>query len=710
MEQEFVTKLLQRLGINTSSSMIDAINDGNKENEFLLQQQQQQQQLEPNDRGNAVVEWNDEIMSPIQIAATTTTTTTQPLNQKELFTPIPPTWTEQEEMETSLDLFASPPNAVHTKQTNDPFEISSHDDNQTKTSSVEVTRAARYSSTSSSHKNYHSPSHLRYRRDDNNDDNGNTDRMKKRYASTSGKRGADMVRLRRDPNDSEDSNNDDIHPIMVPSPSKFLLQAIDRMSMIDHDDDSDDQYIDNNDHMDLFLSSQSPIVAAAAAAASTTTPTVAFDVSPKSIEDKKKSHRRTTSMESIEVDDDISFGDNDSSGNISTYPNLNPHRPSHPHRGANDYDSLVETTMLLDNKHIHWDYDHTLVKNAPTDVRLRHGETLRYPKLTTHRSRPTTMGNRTALAPPTLTQSYPDPFRLYDEAVQRQLYRFYTKMMMHRDQRTLRRCGAVLSITEQQITDMVLKLHLDHPVLDDVVVENNDNKSVPLRGKTLIVARSKDELDMWRRTFREGSGLSIINHAAMTIAQRKHPLFPAKLVHYDVVLSTYDAIKSADIGMKIDPTTGLAITKTDLTDTNGWYTTNSSARQSQPLHRSRGAAEGEGLDANTSCSKALSAVHKLDWCRILFVDVLGRKGYLTKPDTTARVQAVRALNARVRWAFLVDNMMSSKEENVVDKATQTMCDRNTLISLASTLRHPMSSDDNVDIAKLRQAIIFDFQP
>jgi hypothetical protein len=109
---------------------------------------------------------------------------------------------------------------------------------------------------------------------------------------------------------------------------------------------------------------------------------------------------------------------------------------------------------------------------------------------------------------------------------------------------------------------------------------------------------------------------------------------------------------------------------------------------------------------------------------------------MTKADTTARVQAVRALNAHQRWIFLVDPTTTACEVNhntfnpVVKKHTttnttqrmtttttsvtridrstsSTLCDRSSLLSLASTLRYPVTEDDNVDVAELRQEIVLE---
>ena len=603
-------------------------------------------------------------------------------------------------VDTSLDLFASPVAVVATTNHNNPppNKLDAPPLGTTTTSSasssVEITRAARHVDNESDATATPPPD-----RDDPYHQNNNN---KKRYASTSGKRGADLVRLRRRREENDDDDDDMVvfHP--PSSPSQFLVRAIDRLSVMD-------------DHRDIFSSSQSPIVAAAADTSPFTTTTEIYR-SPATTNrhHHQMDHRRTTSMESIEADG-ISFQvGNDDDNNNSDGSSISCDRestmstnPVPPHRG-NDYDSLVETTMLLDTQQVHWDYDHTLVKNAPTDVRLRQGETIRYPKLTVpgrSRTRPT----GSTIAPIGLTQSYPDPFRGYDDTVQRQLNQFYAKLIGPNRRSIRRRNCAILSMAEQQVTDVVLKLHLDHGVMDDSTEHAHQN--VPFRGKTLIVTRSKDELDLWRRTFREGSGLSIVNHASMPLAQRKHPTLSAKLVHYDIVLSTYDAIKSPDMAIKVDTTTGLAIAHADHTTSDGWYTTTTTATK-QSQHNRSGDIKGK----NQEICKALSAVHKLHWSRIILVDVLGRKGYLTKGDTTARLQAVRALNAHLRWAFFVVSDMSGGDQtnttknakSAIDSAQTLLCERNTLLSLASTLRHPASGDDKVDIDQIRQEIVHNF--
>jgi hypothetical protein len=47
-------------------------------------------------------------------------------------------------------------------------------------------------------------------------------------------------------------------------------------------------------------------------------------------------------------------------------------------------------------------------------------------------------------------------------------------------------------------------------------------------------------------------------------------------------------------------------------------------------------------------------------------------------------------------------------KSAIDSAQTLLCERNTLLSLASTLRHPTSGDDKVDIDQIRQEIVHNF--
>jgi hypothetical protein len=629
IEQQFVSDLLQRLRINGGKCNKENVLQHSTIDEHCLNEKLnyrfQSSIRNSSDGINGEVSSDNIETSNTETSMNLLSPITQPqrnevsAQQKIDFSPFP---TDQV-TNISMELLSSSQNFPDMDDRSDGLASS-----VTKVSSVEVTRAV-----STTDKGYDSP--IASPRFD-----------KKRYASTSGKRGADMVRLRLD------------DELEVPSPSKFLINAVDRLSMGDNVDS-------------MFPSSQSPI-------APVTSP-----YSPMSTNNKEES-----SIESIEAD--ISFGNhqNNSSSEIDDYEFDHATNGQPPY----DNDSLVETTMLQD-KRVRWDFDHKLTKDAPTDVRLRYGETLRYPKLSTERRKGPTLP---------LTQSFPDPYRFYDDKMQQRLVNLYS-WILQRDQSTTltsqSKSGVILSITEQQIADIILKLHLDFPLLDNRDV--GSTMCSPLIGKTLIVTRSKDELEMWRRSFREGSALSIVNHASMPTAERKNPSCSKKLVHYDVVLTTYDALKSSDIAIKVDNTTGFAITTADGISNDGWYTAFQSQKQDI----------NHAPNNNVNTCKTLSALHKLNWGRMILVDILGRKGYVTKSDT-ARVYAIRALNADTRLVFLTRSVSATNDGkkncpsiimNGIDALIKS--DRSALTSLSYVLRREASE---TDVATIHQEFVIDF--
>eukprot|EP00956_Cyclotella_meneghiniana_P017917 scaffold29502_cov69-Cyclotella_meneghiniana.AAC.1 len=156
-----------------------------------------------------------------------------------------------------------------------------------------------------------------------------------------------------------------------------------------------------------------------------------------------------------------------------------------------------------------------------------------------------------------------------------------------------------------------------------------------LAGGTLIVLRDKGDLPQWEVALREYTSLSVMNHAELQANLRKLANTAAKCAGFDVVLSTYDAIKAKEVTVPVDEN-GRAMLDADATDTDvndGWLV-------------SRVAGSQTGAQAPRKCHQ-LSVLHRMSWHRLIMMDVLGRKGFLIKPGT-ARAQAAVALNSMSR--------------------------------------------------------------
>ncbi len=93
---------------------------------------------------------------------------------------------------------------------------------------------------------------------------------------------------------------------------------------------------------------------------------------------------------------------------------------------------------------------------------------------------------------------------------------------------------------------------------------------------------------------------------------RKLGAFAAKCAGYDVVLSTYDAVKTKEVTVPVDSFGYAALGASEQSNNNdGWLASRVSGTSAKCLQ--------------------LSVLHRLCWCRIIFLDVLGRKGKNSVP-------------------------------------------------------------------------------
>ena len=194
----------------------------------------------------------------------------------------------------------------------------------------------------------------------------------------------------------------------------------------------------------------------------------------------------------------------------------------------------------------------------------------------------------------------------------------------------------LFSMTEQQIIDVCLKLALSSPYSNRKHFDLGAGSSTTtklLQGETLIVARSKEELVHWERALRERTGCSVYNVAAAPLSERVRLATAEKATHYDIVLTTYDGIKSADTAIPVEEN-GHAIVGASKGEL-GWMASRGGSSQ---------------IDSRPQKCVQLSVLHKVNFRRVIFLDVLGRKSFLAKFGT-ARAKAATALRANSRIAF-----------------------------------------------------------
>ena len=346
------------------------------------------------------------------------------------------------------------------------------------------------------------------------------------------------------------------------------------------------------------------------------------------------------------------------------------------------------------------------VQKAPVDIRLRDGESFRLDPLRCRRPIAARGGRRRrsisldssmrdrrekhssqrarSESPPTLT--FPDPLSAFDRRMAERLdvvadwiiktdcvwrdksrgrsedgVRSSAIESTFNDNEEIGR-GVFVSMVLTQIIAVTLKLLQTNPSRSEPGNNALDvGRKKELRGGSLVVLRSKEHIEIWERALRERSPFSVLNHANLTLSERKRSKTPAKCANaFDVILTTYDALKTKEIPFALDDMGRAKIMDNDKH--NGWY---SSRSQSRPVN-----------------CEHLSGLHKIRWNRIIFVDALGRQSYVNKLGT-ARARAGIALNSNSRFIFYVKEKGSTDHlEEALKESTKQ------LRAVASTLHMP----------------------
>ena len=141
-----------------------------------------------------------------------------------------------------------------------------------------------------------------------------------------------------------------------------------------------------------------------------------------------------------------------------------------------------------------------------------------------------------------------------------------------------------------------------------------------LAGGTLIVLRDKSDVETWTAALRECTSLSVLDHSGLTASVRKSAETAGNAAGFDAVLTTYDCLKAKEVTVPVD-LTGRAILG------NGSGGGGSSGDDGGGWCTSRGSSQGR---ARPQKCHQLSILHRLEWYRCVFVDVLGKKGEMSR--------------------------------------------------------------------------------
>ena len=416
-------------------------------------------------------------------------------------------------------------------------------------------------------------------------------RDRKRLASTSGKRGSDLVRSR--------SHDGPSMPPSIPSPiaspekaTEFMYNDLASQNKLDY---SPAQIIAMGGHScdtvdgHCFSASQSPIHA-------------------------RSRDQRTPNNISAPLRATIQSGMSTPSSSLSSTSygretGLSPHRDF---KTSFSEDSIVNTTLY-----------HRRGLNRPGDaaIALKPGAKCHFNPLQVQRSQ-----HRSEA-------SLLDPFNRYSSKIARRLEE--VRRMIARTEEASRTPGdlsagkaIVLSLEDDHIRAVTLKLLLESESPIRYSQVSGTSQSPNVKGSTLIITRDRHDLEDWSRLFREGSAFSVLNHPSLPVKERKSLSTAHLSARYDVVLSTFDALKSHDITLQAD-SSGLILQENEE---DGWYSSK---------------AESTAGSNRSSCVQ-VSVLHYLSWKRVIMVDTIGRKCYLVKKGAS-RPKAASHLISNSRY-------------------------------------------------------------
>ena len=369
---------------------------------------------------------------------------------------------------------------------------------------------------------------------------------------------------------------------------------------------------------DLFITSQSPI-----------SPRLTYN-SPKNNQSDEYSDENYMSQISLGRDSD-DYGE---------YDRRNSRRDSNITN-----DSLATTTP---SKRYASEKDkRRAFRDVPVNVVLKKGATFHLEKIAVKRtervsSKSGASKNARIKAPQRRRLvNFPDPLVRYSSRRRRALKEMYSWVRRAENEFEQGRSivpavGAFFSLSEQQIIDLSLKLFLSDYADQSQGrgIEKVNHSASTLQGNTLVVARTKEDTAIWESALREGTGCAVLNHSSMPLSERIRGSTAEKACMYDVVLTTYDAVKSPDIAIAVTNSGRAITTKSD--SGGGW-------------HSSRSASQVE--DNARQQTKKLSVLHRIQFKRIIFVDTLGRKCYLAKGSTARATASVALSSSSCRLVF-----------------------------------------------------------
>lgn len=292
--------------------------------------------------------------------------------------------------------------------------------------------------------------------------------------------------------------------------------------------------------------------------------------------------------------------------------------------------------------------------------------------------------------------SYPDPLKHYPKPTWSILQAIVKRV--HRLSRTKPQSSVVFSLLNDQIIHVSLKL---------LMTDTDTTKEVsPIDKKpTLIVVREKAWVKVYVQALREGSWLSVVDHSTIPLKERKSPSTTERLRKFDIVVTTFDALKSHDIALHRQDN-GIGVQIPNASSQGNWH----SSRKNHPINNnnnidddnSNNSTASQAADSVASSLVPCSILHLIYWNRVVMVDQIGRKSFVIKPNTS-RFMACQYLNANSRLIFFFpDECGGHKKEFGFDQLLHSNENQKRIIcsTLASLLRLQESQSNETTLREI----------
>ena len=179
----------------------------------------------------------------------------------------------------------------------------------------------------------------------------------------------------------------------------------------------------------------------------------------------------------------------------------------------------------------------------------------------------------------------------------------------------------IASLPYNHVVDIVRKLLIEtksSKKAQQALQVQLQNEHQKLTGQSLIIVRNKDNLEQWARNLHEKASLSIINHAVISLNEQKQPAIASTCASFDVVITTFDAIKSPDVVVALNDDGHVVLpnnTSHNASDGSHWLTSRRCNHSLQSQAWS-GSSDPKNMMQQVQWCKQMCILHHIKWQKL----------------------------------------------------------------------------------------------